>query len=289
MKKFSALAFILGMAVGLQAQSLVTDGNRWNVSTYLNFGPTETYIYLLSGDTLLGNQTYLKLYYTRNANLSGTVLIGLMREESKRVYFLSFCDNSEYLLYDFNMKEGDTQTLYGLPFPYECPVANEMQCTQIETANYFGRDYRQFHFDFGDPVWIEEIGSTEELLCPYGMQISDLSWSLLCFHHNDELAYMAPGADTCYISTVGLHQASKVGALQLSPNPVTRGQQLQVRSLAPLGQIEIYSATGTKVGSFPVGHTNNTVVDTRGLAPGVYYFISRTANTGGSSTLFLVR
>ncbi len=57
----------------------------------------------IGGDTIIGSDTYKKLYVNNN-------LHGAIRENNRVIYFYSLDSLREFILYDFSVQVGDTLT-----------------------------------------------------------------------------------------------------------------------------------------------------------------------------------
>lgn len=55
----------------------------------------------IQGDTINNHHRYLKFYSETGNSI-------LIRQENKRIYAWSISNNNDFLLYDFNVKKGDT-------------------------------------------------------------------------------------------------------------------------------------------------------------------------------------
>lgn len=77
--------------------------------------PSQTHLeFIVSGDTVIAEKNYRKLFSYNPDNNSGTNYEGAIREESKKIYFLAdYMPEEEVLLYDFNLNTGDLAP-YGL-------------------------------------------------------------------------------------------------------------------------------------------------------------------------------
>ncbi|MBA3648497.1 MAG: hypothetical protein H0W62_08105 [Chitinophagales bacterium] len=164
--------------------------------------------FFLDGDTLIQHVLYQQLkfqdlyyysYTSDNPPLNYgynyahpiTVLIGALREDSMKkvwlrlfTYPLDNCPinlplNHDTLLYDFNIKIGDT-----LQWLNESPVVTNIDSVQILNGEW--RNRISFTNTFIN--WIEGIGSLEGLLSPYEIYF-ECSSGLTCFRKNDELLY----------------------------------------------------------------------------------------------------
>lgn len=142
----------------------------------------------LTGDTLIGNQTYHKLtkHFVRAAPLR--YYCGAIRQDiaAKKVYFIAPTETSEYLLYDFSMQVGDTVKGY-------TQIGRVEKDTVISIDSVLvGNSYRKrwlVHSGY-DIYFIEGIGSTYGMIVPSPGNTADLpAYSLLCYSENNQTLF----------------------------------------------------------------------------------------------------
>ena len=115
------------------------EGTKW---THLHFGYSD----LLQGDTIIEDQTYLKLIRQyRNQNTEE--LMALKREVGSKIYVRLPGKDTDLLLYDFGLEVGDT-IVHG---PYEMSWC--APCTYyvnlIDTITLMdGRKAKRIHYDY---------------------------------------------------------------------------------------------------------------------------------------------
>lgn len=104
-----------GRLADLRAQTdyreLVEEGKQWTVGIWGDGHFDSRQDFCITGDTLVGGQTYKKLVCTafRRGSLGADVrLCGFLREENRKVWGVVPGATSEYLLYDFSLCSGDT-------------------------------------------------------------------------------------------------------------------------------------------------------------------------------------
>ena len=135
MKKMLFLLFVLSSSLNLHAQDnyrpFVEEGKTWSFvvkATTLWWDGKESHwdteyensVLTIKGDTIVDGIEYKKVMYTSdNKFFNDTDFIyGIIREENKKVYMRSFFDDcycpdylsEEVLMYDFNLKVGDSFT-----------------------------------------------------------------------------------------------------------------------------------------------------------------------------------
>lgn len=198
MKKIIVIA-LLSSICGFQSQSqeytpMLDDFNEWHFTTCY-FGCL-TDIYFTDGDTLVDGIPHKILdgfhYISRTF---------LLREEigERRVYLTlaNTSGNSEYLLYDFSLEEGDSFEMLNpiTPFP---PNGGMFILDSIRLRTLIdGNDYRHFYFSpsptntisDNNAIWIEGLGSLSLINAPGGEPDINNVGNLSCFFKNGDPFY----------------------------------------------------------------------------------------------------
>jgi hypothetical protein len=258
-----------------KGQGFVDPANQWNVSESENFGATCTGIFKIFGDSVIGDKTYHRIFKTYDSTLVNWMFRGLIREDSNRVFYASAYGNGEGLLYDFNLKAGDTTHIISdwMPEP------REFVCQSVDSIIYDGKSHKRWNFYYPYDVWIEGIGNTQGPLHGGAAgYVSDLYFSLLCFHRNDTLMYMEPGISACYLTTVGLDALNESQDVMLSPNPITRGQTLTIKMENEPKEVELFTSAGLKTEIRAEINNKSASINVGNLAPGVYFLRLTTVN-----------
>lgn len=95
---------------------MVEEGNRWTVINLNAEGAPDgevkvtTVVQKIAGDSVCDGVSYKRLVVSSEKEQNAWLLHALLREADKRVWVMK--DGVEYLVYDFNVKEGDKLTLY---------------------------------------------------------------------------------------------------------------------------------------------------------------------------------
>ena len=115
------------------------EGTKW---THLHFGYSD----LLQGDTIIEDQTYLKLIRQyRNQNTEE--LMALKREVGSKIYIRHPGTDTDMLLYDFGLEVGDT-IVQGLGWCYNYGSPCTYHVTLIDTITLMdGRKAKRIHYD----------------------------------------------------------------------------------------------------------------------------------------------
>lgn len=243
MKQFQIILLILSLsAANLHSQTSVyhpfADSATWRGELYTStcggfcFCVTEQ----MKDDTVIGSFTYKKLS------------IGALRQEvaMKRVYFYSYNDYQEYLLYDFNLAVGDTIS----PFEWWGTVGSmeNLVVTSVDSV-LVGGSYRKAFTLTGSispPITIVEgIGNYNSLpTSPIG---GDPLWGemiLKCYQENGHLLASWLGYCNCS-DLVFLEKYSLDQLVFFLPNPATNLIRIQVpAALGMAVKIETYDHLG---------------------------------------------
>ena len=180
--------------------------NTWNilVKTGSVHPPVEaTYRYQLAKDTVIGDYTYTTIVSKAiNDALDAPRYVAAVRfTDDRKVYI--YYDNAEYLLYDFNVQEGDELEVFaGINNytseikTYKCTVTGVEQyacvgcpaAITLEVHNH-PNDFREF---YRQTQWIEGVGDINGFLNGINHYVEmdgGGSEYLLCAYKGDELKY----------------------------------------------------------------------------------------------------
>ena len=166
----------------------------------------ETYRYQLAKDTVIGEHTYTAVVQKEiNDALDAPHYVAAVRfTDDRKVYI--YYDNAEYLLYDFNVQEGDELEVFaGINNytseikTYKCTVTGVEQyacvgCPATITLEVHNHpdDFREF---YRQTQWIEGVGDINGFLNGINGYINipgNAAEYLLCAYKGDELKYTGP-------------------------------------------------------------------------------------------------
>ena len=179
--------------------------NQWNVVSHSHrpgqplYG-AGTMIYQLEGDTTINQQVYTKLVYTYTPySPTEKWYRGALRfTEDKKVYI--YYDNTEYLLYDFDVQIGDTLDVFaGIYFydfhktyPHVVTNVNKLDDGRLQVLlDAIVRDEYLNQEKKFPKTWIEGVGSVDGIIhnnAIIGVEGKGKT-ALLCAYHNDECRY----------------------------------------------------------------------------------------------------
>ncbi len=184
---------------------IVEDGKQWNVLFSYPWNPPEpqhkyTNIYKIDGDTLVDGVSYKVMYTTRNEDLTGWSVCGVIREtEDRQVLYRRDGSSYDEILYDFSMEVGDTIIMNGSGFYPDWMFVVE---TNEILINGEPRKQIVLEYSWGDQeVWIEGIGSLDGIIDSGSLFLTGGSTNLLCYYEDGDLIWQntTPGYDECYM------------------------------------------------------------------------------------------
>jgi len=290
------ISFLL-LAMTLKAQpSFITEGSRrWNLGiNSLDDGPINPYnhwktSFLVSdGDTLVKGQWYKNIYECTDSLLNGNRLRCFIRQDSSGKVFLAN-HSKEMLAFDFRMKVGDTLIVNFFETENDdlklCFIADSIGSIQLlDNKEYSARYisiYSYFRGHIGDypiqDIWVEGIGSLMFGLVYHPIMFSTggcCSPVLLCYYHDNQLIYINPKYNSCYIDT-GVDEVNPVEKLiRLHVN--NEGTLLLESSVNMGGSITFFTANGLTIARYNIDVGNNKL-----CLPGAGLFLYRFESATG--------
>ena len=254
------------------------------------------YFALKDNDTIINEHQYHKLYFSCDTNFTEDEFCGALREENKKVFYYSINPltcihepvpvNKEIIIYDFNLKLGDTITSdnYRVGYPDYITVS---KIDSIQINNEYRKVF-SFGYDgytINDAKWIEGIGCIRGLLADLGY-IGGWTNRLMCcitdhyviYHHTYEQS------DDCYnLSSVNLQLLENKSGIKATPNPA--GSKLKVDFGDNNYQRLILSdLSGRPVRQYLVDGLKTLTIEREGLTKGIY-LLSAFDRAGSLQTL----
>ncbi|MBC7774777.1 MAG: hypothetical protein H7246_05000 [Phycisphaerae bacterium] len=229
-----------------QAPNFFVEGSRWVYQTSESWEPGQPFGHdwveqnIIHGDTLIGGVLYHKVYSTIHAtttvyqpypepplNLYDEYSFGptFIRHDpvQNKVYYLPSIDSTERLIYDFNLKVGDTLPMQSIIFPIGV-------VDSIENVALFGASVKKFYTSqdqdgsvYQENYILEGMGGSNGLTFyqPVFLSVSGSVYStnLVCFQSGDSI--YSPLNGDCpfleYVSTT--HAVSEEVSVVVAPNP----------------------------------------------------------------------
>ena len=246
------------------------------------------YNYIINGDSIIGPYQYKKVFskgYGNNqygamgpppvGNLCNSpapftqtlALAFFIRSAGKKMYFHGLGISSpDTLLYDFNLKVGDT-----LPPGYNNYSLNIIKVIAIDSINTFNGWMKRFQLN-GNTVsshLVEGMGHYQGLIEPIYPNVMSCGWTLQCYSQNTTAYYPSSGPSFCLLS-VGFKETEQKEKFTIYPNPSSGIYQLQTKELPKNLKIELYNSIGQLIRSF-VPHSETIEIDIQKEKPGVYF------------------
>jgi hypothetical protein len=295
MKKILLLTFILLLSQLAFSQANVyrhfPDSNAaWrdnyeNGATSCSCVSDSNYAFILEGDTVIGSNKYHKIveegtdiYYGSNINYGQyhkRFFAGIREDTAKHVYLCCTdqLGNHDTLLYDFNMKVGDTLHQYNSSsFAYN----GALYVTSIDSVQLLDSTYRKaFWLNDSNALIIEGIGSVSGLLEPIIPLINllETEWNLNCFKQNNKCLYSLYGQDTCplFDSTVGIANVIKQVNITTYPNPACDKLYVAVKGVEGSISYSLYDMVGREVMNNNIINSDKEfIIPVKGLSNGLY-------------------
>ena len=250
-----------------------TTNANWVYQYFDDFGdPTMFYGgYNIQGDTIISGTTYKKIF-GHSAYLYPGSSSGAIREDNKIVYFRPDTSSIDFVLYDFNLRLGDT-----LIHPYGGAVCSNDTITIVGEDSVLCSDgYHRMLYLSSMATWIEGIGSTTYLLRPA---------DILCVSGNDRLECMMtdsgfsypPGIGACILSAPS--QSHPDVNVSISPNPAS--ERVIIRSSILISRLKVLSLIGKDL--YTLHHVGrNSEIHISFLPCGIYFL---QIETGGGMVL----
>jgi hypothetical protein len=269
MKPIPIILLLIFSFFSSSAQSFLSEGKQWNVKETLNFGPTKTYAYTITGDSSVASITYKKLE-VYDSTFQNWHLIGLLREDEKRVFFKQG-ELEEGLLYDFDLAQGDTVRVISL----YCFEEQELVVTNVDTIENLGVNRKRWSFDQSFyEIWIENIGSNfGPVHTAYDRCIFDWYFDLLCAYGDDTLSYVNPDFESCWITTVGIYEDHSIENVKIYPNPIQKNDFIKIQSKNRIVEVNIFSSLGVNLLSIKNIGSNTAKFNANDLIPGIYLIV----------------
>lgn len=252
----------------------------WNFHYFMNCFANgigdQYYSITISGDTLINSQSYHKLstpfVQSFSTGFCGGVDIGYkgaIRQDTlnRKVFFIPPSNNTEQLLYDFNMQVGDT--VEGIIESLSSPKDTVQSIDSVLIDGSYRK--RWIINSCYEINFIEGIGSIYGLFETSPGCINDLAnfW-ITCFQQNEVTLYPNPSTN-CELITSIKETFPKPIQATVSPNPFHYSALLQLNSNFEKADIIIYNAFGAQVRQQNI-ISQMTTLNRDELSNGIYFY-----------------
>ena len=229
-----------------------------------------------------------------------------MREEEGKVYWYNQEEirEEETILYDFNLKEGESISRYLDPYLDYIMISTLDSIRYIQIDNnprkifYISKSVLNSNWVKIPEIWIEGIGSllglNREEPCAFstGCMVYQM---LLCFCHSGQELYHSPDFNYCYYqwrsgSGLGL-EVQKMGLtpdFQIYPNPSSGRFTIITNNGYENASVQIFDCTGKQIRSYPMGALLQMEMDVSDAPSGIY-FVRIILQNGNIITLKLIK
>lgn len=187
------------------SQVLVSENKLWSTVEYGTEQPDHynyhSYWIKFQGDSLIYRTLYKRMFRSDDSTHSQWISYGFMREDSlQRVYAYAvpnrYFPAGEVLLYDFNLKKGDSISM------------GKGHYLPVDSVGYItleNKPYKIIYMAHASIKWIEGIGSTMGILWGIPIMFLDgLDRYLVCYSENDSLIYHNQNYNSCYVNHIAL-------------------------------------------------------------------------------------
>jgi len=253
------------------------------------------YFALKNNDTIINEHQYHKLYFSCDTNFTEEKFCGALREENKRIYYYSIdslnCSympiplDTEIVLYDFNLKLGDTITSekYRVGYPGYI-VVNRIDSMLID------QKYRKV-FSFGydnqtinDAKWIEGIGCIRGLFADVGVVGWWTNRLICCIIDNNVIYHNNYENKDCYyyLHSDNIQLLDNNLKIKIIPNPVDLSARIEFEK-PEYHKMIIYDLSGKKLKEYNIEGKQSLVIN-KGELPGGLYFLSCYHKNGNIQT-----
>lgn len=247
LKKFAVLAItMLAISLSVNAQEWYIYGEyTWSAPHPVG----EFHEHHYQGEAVnIGGLEYQTIYVQSEVN--GNYLDGAYRNEENQVYYCKWNGSSydsEELLYDYDLEEGDY---------FHDDDEHPMYVTEVTTiTDKMGGLRKKITFGFIDledvtECWVEGIGSSWGFMNVGLYEAAHGSegemYHLLCYHVNDDVVYVNPEYNDCDLPfAVGDNHVE--ATVSIYPNPASEVIKILNDNNLNITSIEIIDLTGRAV------------------------------------------
>lgn len=271
---------IITLNANSQNMKAISEHATWCTSYQMGMPPTDYYyIYKSSGDTIINDTNYIKLYSalghrngfdSYNQDSPFVYHSAFRNDTNDRAYIFPANDSIEHLWYDFNLSVGDTlpenPTWYSTQGLYP---GDNITVISIDSIMYCNTYYKKYVFDVNHhfPDLVYGVGFNGDLININGIYFEYAVG--LDFFCSDTLI-----SNCCFTITGIQNFDNDIPDILISPNPV-----IDILSVAAPAKsiIEIFNINGQIIKKEFIDNRSATI-DMTDLLSGVYIVRVTTAN-----------
>lgn len=254
--------------------TIVNDNSTWSVLGRVvapNGRVWTQYIYF-DGDSIIGINSFKKVFSCDDSLHKNIKYEGLIREEGKKTYFIPVNFDTAYLLYDFSLTEGTVFEYQN----YQSQETHSLYVKHIDMIEINGILKTQILLTMPPPndnqivdTWIEHIGSLSGIIyVTHNLFLDGVSYALLCYYQDDVLAYKNPDYSKCYYDDpkelLSIETNLNTSNVAVYPNP-TNDYFILSDPKQSISNVEIFDVFGKKVYSQLHGNTIDASAFSKGL------------------------
>jgi len=234
---------ILFIFINLEAQNpaIVDPAKRWSYFEHDGWLPWNyhvSYYVKFSGDTIINQLNYLKIWESIDENYLNWYHRGFIRSDTNGNIYLRNLLNEEGLAYKFDVNPGDTFSVIN-PFHFYTFIAEveEVDQVYIEPANEYRNRIKIIDYEgnsWGDEeYWIEGIGSLAGILHS-GFHLYSLTggeYDVLCQWVNNTLEYSNQSFNFCFNIVSTPEISDEPISISIQPNPLVKKSQIIIKGV----------------------------------------------------------
>lgn len=256
--------------------TIVNDNSTWSVLEHVGLAPYgrvwTQYIYF-DGDSIIGINSFKKVFSCDDSLHQNIKYEGLIREEGKKTYFIPVNFDTAYLLYDFTLTEGTAFEYQN----YQSQETFSLYVKHIDRIEINGILKTRILLTMPPPndnqivdTWIENIGSLSGIIyVTHNLFLDGVFYALLCYYQDDELIYKNPDYSKCYYDDpkelLSVETHINTSNVAVYPNP-TNDYFIISDPNQTISSVEIFDVFGKKVYSQLHGNT----IDASSFSKGLY-------------------
>jgi len=202
MKKTVIILSVFFLSFSCYAQKFINPTKEWIVEWRGDgmdgLSAISSVYYKFFGDTIVGNETYAKLYSSTKMDQSDWELYFLCREDETGKVFQIISDDYERPIYDFNLTVGDTMKNDHKEMD---AIVDSVVVKPFGSVN---KKYLYLHLIFLPShilTWVEGVGSLFDPMIPDDFWVTGGTSKLICFEENGVLVYHNPDYPSCFFTS----------------------------------------------------------------------------------------
>lgn len=220
-KRLAVIVVLTVFSTVICAQEIVDPAKLWsNMEEHCQpWGSNYSTEYIrFSVDTVIDQKVYKKVWISEDEDYEEWNFYGaFIREDSGRVFYRQMF-GEEGLIYDFNLGIGDSVIINNPRASGEITLYF-VEIDSVEIENGYRERWKLVSNIYENAeYWIRGIGSETGVINSGTGVFGGLCglYTLLCEKENDELIYMNPGYESCYLFTTDVDEGSSLSAFLLS-------------------------------------------------------------------------